>query len=250
MKNNNIDLSLISALSQVGLDQKQAATYVALLELGQAPASRIAEKTCINRSVTYQILNELIAMGHVKEHEKTSVRRFIALDPQHLFESARANFENFRFLLPLLRNLHSSHEAGAAIQILEGKTAISTFFQTLDTQEARCFISSFSDMERVFPEELYRWNRRSARIKKPAPTKRLLADDEAGRAYAQSCASLPSQEFRFLPSRSHFNMDVCLTKNTLAFISFQPLSAVVIKLPAMIASAKTLFNLLWQQAKC
>jgi sugar-specific transcriptional regulator TrmB len=244
-----MDSSLVNTLSHRGLNKKQATTYLALLELGQAPASRIAQKTKINRSVTYQVLKELVELGHVKESEKTRVQNFIALDPQQLLESARANFENLRFLLPVLRGLHTSHKTGNAIQILEGKASISTFFQTLDTSDERCFISSFADMERAFPEELQRWARRSAQVKRPTPTKRLLTDDLAGRAYAKSCSSVPFQEFRFLPRRTEYCMDICITKNVVALVSFQPASAIVIKLPTIISSAKTLFYLLWKQAK-
>lgn len=244
-----MDSSLVEALSHAGLNTQQAATYVALLELGPAPASKVAQKTKINRSVTYQLLNELMQQGYVSKQSNTKVRQFIALNPQGIYESARAHFENLRFLLPLLRTLHASSSTDTTMQIVEGKEAVSRLFQAHDDVAERCFISSFSDMERIFPEEFKRWSRRTRELKRPTPTKFLLIDDKVGRAYAKTLQHLPSQEFRFFPLGTDFKMDVSILHDRLILVSFQPVCAVVVHSTLVADSAKSLFQLLWKQAK-
>ncbi len=244
-----MDASLIETLAHTGLNEKQAATYVALLELGTAPASKIAQRTNINRSVTYELLEELLASGHITEQPHTKVRQFTARDPQGIFESARAHFENLRFFLPVLRTLHASGHTHTTMQVFEGKEAVSRLFQAHDDASERCFISSFADMELLFPEEFTRWARRTAQVKHPTPTRFLLTDDAAGRAYAKSLDHIPNQEFRFFATGTSFKMDVSLIQDTIMIVSFDPICAVVIRSAAMAHSARTLFSLLWKQAK-
>lgn len=58
-------------LNKIGLTDKESAVYSALLELGGAYPTKIAEKTKINRSTVYKILLDLSIKGLVNEIDKS-----------------------------------------------------------------------------------------------------------------------------------------------------------------------------------
>lgn len=75
---------LIEQLCQIGFTESEARVYLELLRLGPQPASIIAKRTCINRSITYSILESLCNKGVVSSHLKSGVLIFVASDPNAL----------------------------------------------------------------------------------------------------------------------------------------------------------------------
>lgn len=244
----HMDRTTLLSLIAIGFTDKQAKTYLALLELGEAPAGKIAERSGVNRTVTYENVKDLIRLGYVTESEKTNVKRYQAADPQKIFQSARANVENFKFMLPLLKALHHQGDK-PRIEFYEGKEAVVGIYQTFDTASSRRFMSSFSRMEQLFSHELKRWQERTVHIKAPSPTKYLLAEDEIARNFAQSIQQRSNQEARFFSKDSGFSMDFAIVDDVLAITSFDPIYIVVLYSKELAKSASTLFDLAWKTAK-
>ena len=77
-------MNYISSLGQLGLSNKEAETYVAVLKLGVAKASIVAKKTQQRREGTYYILKLLLEKGFMSEIIKSGVKYYSALDPKQL----------------------------------------------------------------------------------------------------------------------------------------------------------------------
>lgn len=75
---------MIETLLKLGLSEKEAKVYLAALELGSAPASKIAQKSGLNRPTTYVILEKLSNQGLVTSYDKGKVQFFTAEDPEQL----------------------------------------------------------------------------------------------------------------------------------------------------------------------
>lgn len=67
-------------LSQAGLDEEETAVYLAIVELKEATAGKIAQKSGIPRTYTYKILDELMEKGLVQKNEARSIRHFSITD--------------------------------------------------------------------------------------------------------------------------------------------------------------------------
>ena len=52
-----------SLLREIGLTDNEIRIYIELLKQGEALASELANRTKVNRTLTYQILNKLIEWG-------------------------------------------------------------------------------------------------------------------------------------------------------------------------------------------
>lgn len=99
---------VIKSLSHIGLSDKEAKVYLALLKFGEASASDIADEAGIKRPTTYVILDELRKKGLVIKipHAKKSL--FQAKTPDELYEQTVSNINQFEKVLPKLRSINPS----------------------------------------------------------------------------------------------------------------------------------------------
>ncbi len=75
---------LLQVLEQIGLTEKEAQIYLALLEMGAQGATTIANKTQINRSTCYLILENLREKGLITTHTESNIQFFEAQEPNSL----------------------------------------------------------------------------------------------------------------------------------------------------------------------
>ena len=75
----NITNMLTKKLEEIGLNEKEAKVYIAVLELGEGSASEIAKKSEVNRATTYFTLENLMKIGLVsasnEEKNKNSFQK-------------------------------------------------------------------------------------------------------------------------------------------------------------------------------
>lgn len=72
------------ALTQLGLNAKEAKFYIFLLEEGKLSASEIAKSLNESRTNTYMVLERLISEDLVVVSDKTAVKQYGAADPEKL----------------------------------------------------------------------------------------------------------------------------------------------------------------------
>jgi sugar-specific transcriptional regulator TrmB len=71
-------------LEKLGLSEKEASVYVALLELAEDTVQNIARKSGVNRATTYVILEKLMKYGLASQIKKGKKTYFVAEDPREL----------------------------------------------------------------------------------------------------------------------------------------------------------------------
>lgn len=76
----------IPALTAIGLTEKQAKLYLAGLQLGTSPASRIAALAGVNRATAYQQLEEMVPLGFIIASDRSGTRHYTVLPPRKLPE--------------------------------------------------------------------------------------------------------------------------------------------------------------------
>lgn len=118
---------IISELKRAGLKQKEAQIYAALLELGGAYPSKIAEYTKMNRSTVYKILDELVIKGLVSELQKGKKLYYQIEKPEKLVRYAKSRIrlaknrlENAKKVLPELEGLFAMTPHKPKVRFYEG----------------------------------------------------------------------------------------------------------------------------------
>ena len=96
---------ILKALQNLGLSEKQARAYVALLQLGRATSYAVAEKSGLKKPTTYVILEELIEKGVAQLIPRAKKRLYIAIEPEKFLQHTSETFIAAQKVLPELQLL-------------------------------------------------------------------------------------------------------------------------------------------------
>ena len=94
--------NIIEQLQLLGLTEKQARVYLALVELGRGTAYAIAKKANVKRPTVYVILDELRLKSLVLKIPHSKKQIFIAKNPQDFFKEQEEKLESAKQALPKL----------------------------------------------------------------------------------------------------------------------------------------------------
>ena len=101
------NMEKITALENLGLSEKESQVYLALLELGQASAYRVAQKSGVKKPTAYVLLDELRKKELVIKMPGEKTQMFVAKSPEEFFIQARhrANtaFETLPEILSMMK---------------------------------------------------------------------------------------------------------------------------------------------------
>jgi len=117
-------MELDEILANLGLDKREAALYLATLELGEASAKDIAKKASIQRTYFYDISDKLIKSGFLKQVAKGKKRLFSALEPERLLELEEKRFKQLKNALPQFKALFNTKGQKSKIFYYEGLEGI------------------------------------------------------------------------------------------------------------------------------
>ena len=78
-------IKTIEALQNIGLSEKEAKVYLALLQLGRTSAYAVAEKSGLKKPTAYVILGELMHKGLALKIPRNKKQLFIAKQPDEFF---------------------------------------------------------------------------------------------------------------------------------------------------------------------
>ncbi len=117
-------MELQEALQTLGLSDKEAAVYLALLQLGRGSAYSIASKSGLKNPTTYVILDELIKKGLVQRVPRVRKQLYVALPPEQAFAIADEKLSEARQKLPELAALTKGEDTKVSAVYFEGVSGI------------------------------------------------------------------------------------------------------------------------------
>jgi sugar-specific transcriptional regulator TrmB len=154
----------IKTLNKIGLSQKQAIVYIAMLELGEAKITDIAKRANLKRPTVYLIIEELELLGLVSQIIKGKSKIYSAIHPRRINELLEFRKNKFQELLPSLIVKYKSASGRPRTQMLEGMEAIRQSYREALTSltQNNCeqlWISNLSSIMEKFPEIMGEYSR-------------------------------------------------------------------------------------------
>ncbi len=135
--------TIITHLKELGLNEKQARIYLALVEIGKGTAYAIAKQAKVKRPTTYVILEELRLKGLVLKVPQNKNQVFIAKDPRELFAEQEEKLSYARRVLPELLARASKDSNTATTFLFEGpdgmKRALDYGLDQLEGKQLLCY---------------------------------------------------------------------------------------------------------------
>ncbi|HIH32149.1 TPA: hypothetical protein HA235_05565 [Candidatus Woesearchaeota archaeon] len=129
----------IEQLRDVGLSDKEALIYLELLKSQELLVSEISDKTKLNRSSLYSLLESLSNKGFISYVIKNSTRYYRAAEPQKLIQLQREKEKRLSEILPQLIELNKPATKKPIIEILEGIEGIKTIMNDVLRQNKEWF---------------------------------------------------------------------------------------------------------------
>ena len=244
-------------LTSIGLEQKEAKLYRAVMELGPSPVQSIAQHAGIPRATAYLVLRSLMEKGLVTTFEKGKKTLFVAESPEHLagIIAARADEvqrqeQLLKRLLPTLKA--TGQFAGAtrpAVRFYEGPEALKALIRDNFRSRPKEILNFFSsdDAERLLQRAGLRWEDLRERRKRTSTRRRVIYTYQKAKPppelLQENAVYIPFEEF---PCTA----DIGIIGDRVAFVPYdEPIRAVAIEDAAVAGALRAIFNALWKRAK-
>ena len=246
---------LIQELIHLGLSEKEAAVYLASLELGPAAVQDIAHKAKVNRATTYVMIEALTSRGLISTFVKGKKRYFVPETPERLLSIVRLQRKELEEkegelakALPMLLALFNVEGAKPQIRYLEGPEGLETvreIFLSLSGESVQ--IVPYSDVQSI--EELIKGHHEHTRrfVEQKAPYRTLLVVKKDAPV---DVPVLEHGQVHLIPEEKFpIHGEITVRANHVFLYSYKSAVLSVVIISKEIADAvRALFNLAWEGA--
>ena len=247
---------LISELVSLGLSEKEAGAYLALLELSPATIQDAAARAGANRTTMYLLVDALVRRGMVSMTTHGKKQLFVAEPPERLLTILRLQRreleEKERELMsaiPLLNAVHNARSEKPKVRYYEGADGVRTVRALLSEETGECV--------QIVPVD------RSASVTELVSGRTdHFAELEAGRIPFRALVVMERPDPDLVPRVPNARMrvvsstdfpvraEMTVRGNTVLLFSFKEnLLSVVIQSEEFADTLRALFNLAWNGTK-
>lgn len=241
----------LAILEKLGLSDKEARTYVAILELGSASIKPIAGRAGLKRTSLYNFIDHLVELGLVSQVEIRGRMHYQANPPSRLVDLERERLKQVEQALPEFMGLFNLVKDKPRIHYFEGPEQI----RNILVEEPKCkseilAIWSGSDVFDLFGnsylEEIER-QRIAAGVR--IRVVRVRDKDEPFEEFGEGTGK--NRELRYAPEGVNFSLSVSVyDTGKVGFISSKKEGfGILIESPELAELMKMLFEAFWQTAK-
>lgn len=229
-------------LIKFGLEEQEVKTYLALLDLNEATATKLAERTGIGRVNMYQIVNRLIDKGLVSYVIKNNVKYFSAADPETLLKDLQEKEHELKKILPELKKRQQLKISETKVEIYRGKEGIKTILKMILRDKKDYFMlggaeecnKEFEPIMRIFIK-----HGEKAKIKG-----KFLERKEAKFFIGKH------EEYKYIPKELISSTTLTIWDNKIAtFVWTRPFYVILIENEQVAKTSLATFNYLWKTAE-
>lgn len=244
----------------LGLTPKEAAVYLALLELGTASVQAIARRAELVRPTTYVILEHLTRKGLVSKASGADAKKmlFSAEDPSHLerylddqvreIDRRRSQLGD---LIPELKSAYASGEEKPRVRLFEGKDGLRGLQEEFIEagQGPVVGVVSADDLYALFPEDEFHQKIRSIRLQAGLRSRQVYTTARQRPSLEEDRVYL--RENRFMPpEKLPLHGSLAANGPVLSIVSFRSkIIGVLIEHKDIADSFRAIFELIWEAAE-
>jgi len=247
---------MLNELKNIGLSDKEARVYLAMLELGAATVLEIAAKAGINRPTAYVEIEALKKKGLASSQTKGTKKLFIAESPSQLefvldreAKEVDAKKSELAKILPELSTLFNLADEKPQVRFFEGKEGLMRMQDEFLKMKGKTTedISSADDVLSVFPSHVQEYSPRRVDKKIFA---RLIYTSERGEILSREDTQM-LRETRFVSKNElPISIDMTIYDDKIAISALKgKISGIIVEHREIADSFRAIFNLLWGKLK-
>jgi sugar-specific transcriptional regulator TrmB len=248
-------MEFIEPLMNLGLNEKEARVYLALLSLEKATAYTIATRSNLKKPTAYVILDNLVSKGFALKIPQEDKHYFLAKSPRECLAVAREKLSTAEEMLPELLAIRKKTDEKANIAYYEGLNGIKEMFRILiknmkqKPEQERSYVAFFAHQKDT-PEFLQKYfteineELRKEKIKRKAittrhPTVQTYLKKEVQQWLGMELRGLPEKEYSS-------NISIEVYDKFTHIVSHRYLQGIIIENPDIANVMKQIFNLVWK----
>lgn len=235
---------LIKKLEETVLNGKESIVYLGLLKNGSISGGELAKILGMDRTHTYNILQNLINKGLVSYIVKNKKTLFQITSPKNLLNSIQEKERVIQSIIPKLEALEKIESKPSEIVIHEGKKGLKTIMEIILESRAKdiLVIGATGKSYDFLKYEMPHISKKTALLK----IKGKLITSEKLRGYAFT--KLPNFTIRYIEELTPSS--TLIFNNMVAINVFEEKPFVIlIKNKSVADSYKKYFEIVWKQAK-
>lgn len=232
----------------MGLDEKEAALYLASLELGEANMTELAKKAEIKRTTAYLAFESLEKKGLMGSFKMKSGLRFVPTRPELLVDKTQKQLDDLKTLLPELKAISEKPESAPKLYYYEGKEGYFTAAEgSLRTPNSIIrHIGSLKETHNVVTLDYDTNHYIPTRIGRHIFMKALYYASETEQEIKSRKHAEELREVRYLPEKYICKTSMLIYQNTVAIFSTKKeLMTIIIESPEVAEGERRKFDMIW-----
>lgn len=239
-------MNIQESLKNLGLNDKQAKVYVALLELGQVTAYAIAERCGIKRPTVYVVLDELRQKGLVLKIPHIKKQLWSAKSPDEFLEEVEERLRLARRALPELLAMTSGANKPKTLYF-EGERGVKDFLDYgLDKMSGKEFVGFYAHAENISKELLDMVNEYNSKLKREHIGLRGIAPEHTTLKYYRDRDKEYSRNMKIVSYKTYSsNISVDVGPTFVRIFAPKDMQGVIIENPDIARTMKQIFEMVW-----
>lgn len=241
-------MELKTVLKNIGLSQKEADVYLALLRLKEANLREISDKSGVPRTTLYTTIEYLTSRGFVQTYKLKGRKLYIPSAPEKILQLKKDSIELLEENLEEFRSYMGDSTPRPKIKTLEDREGIRLIFnEILHEKKPILAITCIEDMQKIAND--YFDDFITKRVKQNLPVKLITVRSPESQEMRDTDDKFKRQT-RFLPSEYRFNTANYIFGDKIALLSLkqEPPVGVVIEDKGTADTHRMYFDLVWKNA--
>jgi sugar-specific transcriptional regulator TrmB len=237
---------LINTLKQIGFNEKQAKIYLASLELGETTIKEIAKKAEIKRTTIYDLLDEMLENGLIKQTIKGTRKKLIAASPKELQIIIQKREALLSQIMPTLTSMSNVEKIRPKIRFYEGREGLIEVYRDTFQYSGEILAFASEDVVKVLGID-WATNYIKQRVQKKLYYKGIISKSVL---IEKEFASRDQEQMRSAKiidgTKYPFSNEIMIYGHQrIAIISAKDSIGVIIESAEIFRTQKSIFELLW-----
>lgn len=252
----------LESLRKIGLTDGEIKAYLALLELGRAPITLISERTKLNRTALYDIMEGLISKGLVSYVYEEKKKYYKPAKPQRIMEYLKVKQQelskeesNLKSVVKDLGKIHPKLPEFTNVEIYKGKSGFKTILEDVFQEckkgdEVLAFGLGGSNFVKLLGDYYHHYIFKHISKKYGIKFRAIFNETEKDEKYLKQIGKIPLTKAKFVFKGYEMPTQTRIYGNKVAiFILEKDPTAILIHDKKVADSYRYFFEFLWKQAK-
>ncbi len=240
-------MELESVLQALGLNEKQAKVYLALLQMGKGSVPAISIKAGTKRPTTYLLLEELRMKGLINLLPRAQKVLYTANSPEQLLEEQREKEQLIKANMPELMAMFNTKKEKPKVTYYQGEANVLKLYDEIFKEKEILFYGS---IESISVEVYKKVEKYLQHMKKESVSVReILQADEKSMEFKKNNES-ENHQIKIVSQQYKLPTDNMIFGNKVAIITYkeEPM-AVVIESNDVVETYKSMFEIVWNNVE-